>query len=600
MLRTKYAILVLVGVAVAAGPATADGGDWSGVWVTDEGVLTLRQDGKSVTGTYGRGAEVEAEATGKRLEGTYREGNVKGRLELEMKESGHFTGKWFHPQGNTGPWRGWRKDDGAESKPTADFRGHWLTSIGTLVLTQKGTEVEGPWRHQGWATLKGTVKGRRLDATLQHPTWRGKVSLELDKEGKRIFGQTDENPPAAVRGVRLQGFDRAPRLEAGKIAQGVAENGMLYFARPPDGWRSGTPVDAIVLLHGSNWTTKGMVWVTAKNWPALAKAYMIVGIQGEEWVPLSEGEDHRFNYHYVNWTGRSTYKGFPNTERDSPRTVADVVGELAKKHKWKRVFVGGHSQGGFLTYYLHMHFPEVFAGAFPMAGGLTIQCEPDVFDDKDLLALQRSRPLAIVHGSKDSVVPYETALYIRDRFEGAGFARTAFLDPPLGHPYDFLPVGEAIRFLDAMSTTKPDVLAAYAEEEAKEKRWHQVGGALDRARELKAEKSLASSVAAFDAAAAEGAAKFGPLLEKGEGGEWVEDFIVWKRQFARAPVAAPLMARYEEIRKEHDPKADALLEEARKAVRANDRAEARRKYEEVVERYWASGMYPIVRRWLAE
>jgi predicted esterase len=426
------------------------------------------------------------------------------------------------------------------------------------------------------------------------------VWLELDPEGKRIFGLTDENPAAAVRGVRLEGFDRAPKLKAGEIAQGIAENGMLYFARPPDGWKPGTPVDAVVLLHGSNWTTKGMVFVTAKNWPDLAKKYMIVGVQGDDWVPFSEGNEHRFNYDYVNWVGRSTYKGFPHTERASPTTVSEVVAELTKKHRWNRVFVGGHSQGGFLAYYLHMHFPEQFAGAFPMAGGLTIQCEPDVFDDEKLVAAQRSRPLAIVHGSRDSVVPYETGLYIRDRFEGAGFARTTFIDPPLGHPYDFLPVGEAVRFLDAMSATKPDVLLAYAQQGAKEERWHDVGAALDRAKELGAEKALAPVVAKYDAAAAEGVKEFLPLLEKGEGGEWVDDFYPWKRRFGRAPAAAATMARYEDLRKVHDPKAKELIDQARAAFRKNDRAEARKKYEEVAERWFASGMYPIVQRWLAE
>jgi predicted esterase len=434
MWRAKHAILVLAMAALAAAPAAAEDVDWSGVWVSDEGALTLQQEGKKVTGTYGRGAEVEAEVRGKRLEGTYRVGNVTGRLEFEMRSAGHFTGKWIRSQGNSGTWRGWRQDAKAESAPTADFAGHWLTSIGTFVLAQKGAEVEGPWRHEGRATLKGTVKGRRLQATLQHPTWRGKVWLELDADGKRVFGLTDENPPATVRGVRLEGFAPAPKLEAGKIAQGVAENGMLYFARPPDGWKAGSPVDALVLLHGSNWTTKGMVWVTAKSWPALGKGYMIVGIQGEQWSPFSEGDDHRFNYDYVNWMGRSTYKGYPYTDRASPHTVAEVVAELSKKHRWKRVFVGGHSQGGFLTYYLHMHYPEQFAGSFPMAGGLTIQCEPDVFDDAELLALQRSRPMAIVHGSNDSVVPYETGLYIRDRFEGAGFPRTTFIAPRSATP----------------------------------------------------------------------------------------------------------------------------------------------------------------------
>jgi hypothetical protein len=151
-----------------------------------------------------------------------------------------------------------------------------------------------------------------------------------------------------------------------------------------------------------------------------------------------------------------------------------------------------------------------------------------------------------------------------------------------------------------MTTTKADVLVSYAKDAAAQQRWHDVGVALDRARELKAEQGLAASVAAYDAAAAEGVAKFGPLLEKAEGGDWVDEFFAWKRSFGRAPAAAAVMERYEALRKEHDPRADALYGEARKAQRANDRAEARRKWEELLEACFASGRYPIIKRWLAE
>jgi predicted esterase len=598
-IATSMLLALALGGAVAR-PALAEGGAWTGTWVTDEGALTLTQEGDEVTGTYGRGGEITATVSGSKLAGTYRVGNASGQVEFELQPDGHFAGKWIHANGNSGTWRGWKQDPDAESKPAAKFDGHWLTSIGTLRLEQKGAAVEGPWRHQGWSTFKGTAKGRRVSGTLDAPNWRGKAWIELSADGKRIYGLTDESPPAAVIGLKVEGFDKEPKLQAGQIAQGIAENGMLYFARPPDGWKPGTPVDAIVLLHGSNWTTKGMVWVTAKNWPDLAKAYMIVGIQGEQWSSWSEADDLRFNYTYVNWMGRSTYKGYPYTERESPKLVSDVVAQLSKKHAWKRVFVGGHSQGGFLTYLMHMHFPEQFAGSFPVSGGLVIQGEPDVFEDAALKALQRARPMAIVHGRQDTVVPFDTALYIRDRFDANGFPLVTLIEPELGHPYDFLPIGDAVRYLDVFTAAKPEPLVAYAKEAAKAGRWHEVGAALARARELKAEKAIAPAVAPWDAAAKDGAKRFLDLLGKGEPGDWVDEFYVWKRAFGLAPSAAATMAAYEKLRAVHDPKAETLLTEARKAFRSDDREGGRAKYEELVNACWASGHYPTVKRWLSE
>ncbi len=606
MTRARWAVpallvWVMIGVGPGAGRALAKGDAWAGTWVTDEGALTLQQDKRSVKGTYGRGGSVEGEVHGTKVEGTYRLQGVEGRIEWEMEKGGHaFKGTWTEPQGSSGAWRGWKPDEDAKTKPNADFAGTWLTSIGMFRLEKKGAGVEGPWGQAARATIQGKAKGRRLEAHLAKPTWQGDVWIEMTPDGKRIFGLTDENPPAAVIGLSVDDFDPSPKLEAGKIAQGVTGNGMLYFARPPTGWKRGKPVDAIVLLHGSNWTTKGMVWVTAKNWPELAKRYMIVGIQGDQWASWSEADDLRFNYDYVNWMGKSTYEGYPYTDRASPTFVADAITELGKELDWGRVFLGGHSQGGFMSYLLLMHYPERLAGVFAVSGGLVIQAEPDAFEDQKLRAAQRATPLAIVHGTKDNVVPFDTALYIRDRFEGAGFPLTTLISPGLGHPYDFLPIDDAIGFLDAMSTTDADALAAYANEAAERGRWHDVGAALARAKTIGADAKLAAAARRYDAEASKQAEHFLERWKKGEGGAWVDEFYAWKLAFGGAPAAAEVLAAYRKREHVEGPKADQLFVAAQKAFRSGDRDAGRAKYDEILDRCFASGLYPIVKRWVAD
>ena len=592
-------LIAVLGFAIV--PAEAGDDTWTGTWVTDEGAMRLEQKGNAIEGDYGKGGRIEGEITDGQVSGTYQIGNVTGKILWDLDESkGAFKGEWIHPSGNKGTWRGWKQDPKAESKPAANFGGYWLTTIGTFQLEQKGSSASGPWRHQGWSTIKGSVKGARFNGKLMTPRWKGSVWLEMTADGKRVYGLTDEKPPAVVQGVLVEGFESDPKLKAGEIAQGRAENGMLYFVRPPDGWKKGKRVDAIILLHGSNWTTKGMVWVTAKNWPDIAKNYMLIGLQGETWSKYSEPPDFRHNYTYVNWMGNSTYKGYPYTHRESPQLVADVTEELSEKYGWKRTFIGGHSQGGFLTFLMYMHFPELYAGAFPVAGGMVIQAEPDVFKDKKLMKAQRAMPLAIVHGTQDNVVSYSTGQYIRDRYDGSGFPLMKLINPEMGHPYDFLPIGDAIEYLDALSTTDTKVLVDYANKAAKAKDWATVSAALVRADAIKARKKLAAAEKKLDKQAKKDAERYAELLKKGEGGDWVDEFTTWRRLYYGAPCAAAAMKAYAKLKKKHDERAEELVNEARAAFRKRDQATGKAKWQEVVDDYWASGRYPLVRRWIDE
>ena len=54
---------------------------------------------------------------------------------------------------------------------------------------------------------------------------------------------------------------------------------------------------------------------------------------------------------------------------------------LEQQLKLTRVFVAGHSQGGFLAYSCLMNYPDLFAGGMPIAAGLIVQCEPKAYED---------------------------------------------------------------------------------------------------------------------------------------------------------------------------------------------------------------------------
>ena len=73
----------------------------------------------------------------------------------------------------------------------------------------------------------------------------------------------------------------------------------------------------------------------------------------------------------------------------SAKFVADVVKEVTGEFKATRVYLGGHSQGGFVTYSALMHYPDLFHGAFPMAGDCWSQNDPNLWENKpEMMAKQ--------------------------------------------------------------------------------------------------------------------------------------------------------------------------------------------------------------------
>ena len=127
----------------------------------------------------------------------------------------------------------------------------------------------------------GTVEGRRVRLTWKFGRNSGPAWLELTKDGKSFFGRSQSQRFNKWIGIRVpKEFKKDVKPWAGKLVKGITDNGVSYFIRAPTGWKRGRTTDAIVLLHGSNWTTLGMVDVTARM-KDLGDKYMIIGIQGD-------------------------------------------------------------------------------------------------------------------------------------------------------------------------------------------------------------------------------------------------------------------------------------------------------------------------------
>lgn len=580
-------------------PSQAQDSTWAGEWVSEHGLMMLNINDDTLSGIYGDGGTITGTVANSAANLTYKNGSAGGTLTLKVADDGaSFTGRW-KSRGRSGSWNGWKVDPNAANEATADCAGVWLTDWGTLQITQKESSVKGTMGAEGWADITGNVNGRRIELKWNRLKQSGEAWLLQTPDGKRLFGMSTGKKPKPWIGIRLEGYERRVVPVAGETVKGYADNGMLYHLRMPDGWKKGDTVDTIVLLHGSNWTTAGMVSVTARNWPAIGNKFAILGIQGQDWAKWSNNDDLRFNYTYTSWTGRSTYKGYPNTDRQSPYLVMNVIRELKEQLSFARVFVGGHSQGGFLTYILHMHFPEEIDGTFPMAGGLIIQSEPDVFDDMDLVGFQKATPMVIVHGKKDNTVRFSTGVYAHNRFIGHGFDKVKLISPEAGHPYDFLPIQRAVEYLDMMTTDDASMLLKYATSQAELKNWREVGLAIQQAKVIDAGELFSQIELSYEAEAMKDATQHTKAVTENLGNDWVDGFIQWSDQFGKSAAAAQAMNEWQALRKEHTKPAAEAMTAARKAFGGRQTALGYQHYEKIASKYFAAPVYRQVRESLA-
>lgn len=599
-----FAALLILG-----GPARADEpAPFGGEWKSTFGVVTLEQKGDAVTGSFGaRKFPIKGTVKGRVLTFEYDEGNAKGNATFTLDPSGHAYTGTFQISGRGGIWNGWRPDPSAASGKPADFGGLWLTDLGLMELKQEGTKVRGRYALRGTSSLEGDVKGRHLE--FRYKGFRGGPGwFDLDAKGATLAGASgsDGFPGWSVwKGRKAPEYARHAPLVAGKIVDGSTEGLLTYSARAPEGYKPGDARKwpCVVLLHGSNMSAKAYVNTLAAVWPDIARDYILIGIDGETASRITA--DPAFNYSYVNYVGRSTFGGFPGTDRESPALVAEALTDLKKSYPIAHYFVGGHSQGGFLTYSLLMNSPELIRGAFPISAGVIFQCEPSAYSDEKLKAAQRAVPLAIVHGKTDPMVAFSMGEYARGLFLDAGWpALRLFADDTAAHMFARLPVGPAIRWLEVMASDDPKALLDSAERRWKESGRRDAIAAILRAKSLTldaaAKARLASLSAKIDAEVGPKAKTYLASIRAAKGNAWVDGFLAFRDDYALAPAAAEVMAAFDALRARQDDPARKLMGEARNLFGQNRRDQGYAKVKEVVDKYPASSSYRLAKQWLAE
>jgi predicted esterase len=611
-MKRQIAVLILLLTAThsRAGAADDPPASFDGEWRTSIGTLTLTQKGSDVTGTYGNVGQFRLKGTvkGNVLTIEYQEGAAKGNARFTLDETGNaFTGGFQIQGGRAGMWSGWRPDPKALVGETGKFAGTWLTDLGLMELTQEGKNVKGRYAIRGTSELEGTANGRHLEFKFQGLRG-GRGWFDLNSAGKNLAGAANNDGfPGwyAWNGRSAPEYQRHAKLVAGKIVDGSTRNLLTYAARAPESFREGDPKKwpTVLILHGSNMNARDYVNTIAAVWPDVARDFLLIGINGE--TPSESGPTPRFNYTYVNYVGRSTFRGFPGTDRESPALVREAMDELKGVYPIDHYLVGGHSQGGFLTYSLLMNSPDLVAGAFPTSAGVIFQCEPDAYADEALRKAQRNVPLAVIHSKADPMVSFSMGEYAANLFGESGWPGLRFFaDDTAGHNFSALPVAAAIRWLESLAARDSKALLDFAEARENEGAHRDAIAALVRARTLKldaAQTARAETLArAIDSKAASAAKDLLARIKADQDSSWVDAFRAYRDDFEFADGAKEVMTAFRAVRSKHAVPAKLALDEARAAFQQGKRDEGYAKYQEIVDKYYAAPVYRIVKGWLAE
>jgi pimeloyl-ACP methyl ester carboxylesterase len=477
------------------------------------------------------------------------------------------------------------------------FAGDWMTNFGPMKLAAKGSALSGAYGWSQESKLEGKLEKQRVEFEWSAPWGRGDGWFELWKDGLTFVGESSSTDGKQFwGGYRLAPEEAEPK--PGTVTDGQTKSGLNYHLRVPKGFDRKERYTAVALFHGSNTSSRDYVEGFPGNWPELAERYVLVGFDGENLSPSSRAGTRAFNASYVEFSGDRV--GEPWRYNQTPYLVAQALEQLGKELPIERWFVGGHSQGGFLTLAVAMFYPEHVAGAFEVAGNLLVQCEPSYFEDAKVRAAQRRLPVAVVHGEKDTVVEFSAATYTHEALQDGGFPLLRlFNDPKAGHPWAFLPVDDALRWLEELTSTEPEALLAFAERAIEEERWRDATGALGRARALSNDPAALERIGALaarvDQAAAPEAERLARVIAADKNDAWVDSFWEFRARFAFAAAAADVLRAYQKLRDQHEKPASERFWRAREL---QDKEQKNELYREIVEKYYASSFYRLAKGWV--
>lgn len=380
-------------------------------------------------------------------------------------------------------------------------------------------------------------------------------------------------PQAMAKDAKPEEVDAPANVKPGTTGLVKAQgNGMKYFLRIPKKYDAKVGARLIVFLHGSN--MNGLDYLRS--------------FEAKRWCPddilcCPNGENGSDPF------GRNNF-GF-----GSGPLVASVTEEVQKAWKTTVTYVGGHSQGAFLTYNVILNFPKLYQGAFPMAGDCWLQNEPNLWEDKpEIMKQQQEIPIAVIHGKADPVVAFSQGEHAYDCFRAAGWRKLRLFAPEkLNHMFMPAPIDEAIEWLDAMNGRNESKSLAQAAKWARAGKWGWVWHA------AKTAKAGTSALKAAEDAATKAVPAMATAL-KSQPTQWLPQWIEFRRLHGDTAAAQPLVTEYLTQRAQQRPAALALFNESQALFRVGKRGEAHKVLEKLLTENPHTYQAWFALKWLSE
>lgn len=172
----------------------------------------------------------------------------------------------------------------------------------------------------------------------------------------------------------------------------------------PEDYSKDSPAPLVVLLHG--YTSSGKQQESYMKFGNLVNKYGFLYLTPDGTV---EDSDNKFRF----WNATDACCNFRGSTVDDSNYIKDLIDAVKKKYSVDndRVYLIGHSNGGFMSHRVAYDHPETIAAIASLAGASLAEMNGST----------PSRPVNIlqIHGTKDSTIRYEGADINGTKYPGA-------------------------------------------------------------------------------------------------------------------------------------------------------------------------------------
>lgn len=216
----------------------------------------------------------------------------------------------------------------------------------------------------------------------------------------------------------------APAVTAFSAASSA---GLSYLWWIPKGYQPKSPRDLTIICHGTGLDHKWGGW----NMPP--------GVFRPDDICVSlDGPS----------AGQGGSRLFLGEDKDVD-AVAAFIDEMKKKFAVRRVFLYGHSQGGFFVAHFAGERPDLIAGVVAHASGAWASTKID--------SKTKSVAIVFMHGSSDPVVPFGQSVGASDHYREKGHPLTRLrVLPGYNHWPNAVRASESVDWCDGMTTSEPE------------------------------------------------------------------------------------------------------------------------------------------------